>query len=212
MKKILIVTAVVLAFAGSMFAAGWTNYEDYMGAKAAKNKAVEAAANGDTTTAVAEYKKAADLAGKSGTVESRAWRLNDAGYTLINEFKKITAYQEKIDSLGTMKPSKDKIQAQAEIAYVFNANIAMLEEAKAILLEGKALYPAQEKKETVAADGVTPAAEEAPKKAGPEEKIDSNLGFVDWVLKFTADNYKEGVMPAEKKEEPAAEAKEAPAK
>lgn len=208
MKKVLFIAAVGLIFSCSLFATEWKNWEDYTAAKAAKSRAVEAAANGDTTTAVAEYKKAAELAAKSGAVESQAWRLNDAGYTLINEFKKLTGYQEKIDSLATLKPSKDKMQVQAEMAAAFKEYASMLDEAKALLTEGAALYPAETP--VAAAEGTTPTAQAVAKKEGPAAKIESNLGFLAWVLDFIDKNYKEGVA-APKKAEAAPATEEAPA-
>jgi hypothetical protein len=172
--------ALLLAWVSS-FAEGWPNWEDFQAYKNAKSAASEAVSVADHAAAVAKYKEAAELAANAGLREIQAWQLNNAGHILIEKFKALVVYQEKIDTLSTMEPSKGKIAFQQEIAGVFDQNLSLLEEAKTILEEAKALFPEQ----AAAQSDSTSAAQTA---GAPMEKIGSNLGFVEWVIGFTKDN------------------------
>ena len=202
MKKIFIITGIMF-FAVSLFGASWNNYDDYRNYLDAKKKASEAAATGDTTTAVAKYKEAAALAAKSSSnKEHQAWQLNNAAYTLITWFKSGTAYQEKIDALSGMTPGREKKAYQVEIAALFYPRISMLDEARVLLEEGAALFPAEQKEAAVVSTAAEAVADMKP--AGPKDKIESNLEFVNFVTKFIADN---SVAVPLKKETPALEIK-----
>ncbi|MCE5299751.1 MAG: hypothetical protein LLG37_02615 [Spirochaetia bacterium] len=182
MKKNIIFTAfLVLAFSSALFAS-WKSWEDFNKYKDARKVAVEAENAGDTTTAVANYKKAAELAGKSGTKDIQAWQINNAAFVLIKQFKNLVAYDEKLAKLNEMKPSAEKIAFQKDVAGLFSLKLDMLNEAKELLESGKAVEA-----------GETPAA-----------KIQSNLEFIEWVQKFVADN--SGDAPAA--EAPAAKTEE----
>lgn len=179
MKTISVVGIIFLIASVSSFAGGWTNWQDYQAYKNAKKAASEASDAGDHSNAVAKYKEAAELAAKSATKEIKAWQLNNAGYALMKKFKAITVYQEKIDKLSAMEPSKEKIAFQQEITIIFNDNMSLLYEAKTLLEESKELFTKEDG--TVAAEA----------EAGPMEKIQSNLDYIEWVVNFTKGNLSE---------------------
>ena len=187
MKKIILfVAAISVVFASVSFCA-WKSWDDFNTYKEARKIASEAEAAGDTSTAVANYKKAADLAGKSATKEFQAWQLNNAAYVLIKQFKVLVAYDDELAKLAELKPSKEKIALQKEMANLFSFKLDMLNEAKTLLEDGKAL------------DG----------GEAPTAKIQSNIDYIDWVQKFVAENSGEEAPAAEAKTEtaPAAEVK-----
>jgi hypothetical protein len=166
MKKIIMFVALIsMVFASVSFCA-WKSWEDFNSYKDARKAATEAEASGDTSAAVANYKKAADLAGKSATKDIQAWQTNNAAFVLIKQFKTLVAYDDKLAKLADMKPSKDKLAFQKEMATMFSMKMDVLNEAKALLEGGKAL------------DG----------GEAPTAKIQSNIDYIDWVNKFVADN------------------------
>ena len=114
-KVILFVVAISVVFASVSFGA-WKSWEDFNTYKEARKVATEAEASGDTATAVANYKKAADLAGKSATKEIQAWQTNNAAFVLIKQFKTLVAYDEKLTKLTEITPSKEKLAFQKEMA------------------------------------------------------------------------------------------------
>ncbi|PKL92777.1 MAG: hypothetical protein CVV21_00070 [Candidatus Goldiibacteriota bacterium HGW-Goldbacteria-1] len=173
-----VMAVMAFVFAVSMVqAASWTVYEDYTAYKAVKDAAAKASDEGNTTASVAKYKEAASLAAKSATKEIQAWQLNSAAYELIKVFKKNTDYSAKIEQLSGMTPSKEKFAAQKDIAVILESNMGLLDEAKGILEEAKALEGGE----------------------GPAEKIASNLDFISWVNQFLEDTKN----PVEKKVEAA---------
>lgn len=164
-KMILLVAAISVVFASVSFGA-WKSWEDFNTYKEARKTAIDAEAAGDTANAVANYKKAADLAGKSATKDIQAWQINNASFVLIKQFKTLVGYDEKLAKLQEMTPSKEKVAFQKEMANLFSFKLDVLNEAKGMLEEGKAL------------DG----------GEAPTAKIQSNLDYIDWVLKFVSDN------------------------
>lgn len=181
MKKFLVIVVVLLVVPVVLFAS-WKSTADYKEYLGLKEKGIAADGEGDTATAVANYKAAAALAGKSATADIQGWRLNDAAYTLIMAFKKVTNYQEKIDKLSAMEPSKEKLAYQKEIADFFSLQAGLLDEAEAILNDAKALNT-----------------------TAPAEKIQSNADYIAWVKEFIKNNTadaaaekKEAEAPAEK--------------
>jgi len=184
MKKFIVLSFVFVLFAGMVFAGAWRNYEDYQTYLGVRKAAQDAEAAGDTYNAVANYKKAAELAGKSASKDIQGWQLNNAAYVFVNLFKTTTGYAEKLAKLEGMQPSKEKLAYQKELADVFNAQMPVLEEAKAILDEGKGL-----------GDDIAPA-----------EKIKSNQEFIAWVTDFTSSNINGGTTEAKPPEEKAADA------
>lgn len=188
MKKFSIMHCfLVLIFSFSSYA-GWTNVEDYQAYKVAKKAAQDAEAAGDTFNAVSNYKKAAELAAKSGTPEIQAWQLNNASYFLIRQFKLLVGYDKKLQKLSEMKPGKEKIKYQFEIADLFNLQMTLLEEAKDLLGKAQELIKTEEA-ETETEEAANTIQVKA--STGPEEKIKSNLQFINWVEKFLADNLKQ---------------------
>ncbi len=188
MKKA-IALSVVFAFAfASMSFAAWKSWEDFNVYKEARKAAMEAEGAGDTVTAVTNYKKAAELAGKSATKDIQAWQTNNAAFVLIKQFKALVAYDEKLAKLQEMKPSKEKIAFQKEMSDMFSMKMDLLAEAKELLEGGKAID-----------GGVEPSA-----------KIQSNLDFIAWVDEFvkTGGNPAPAAtaVPAEVKAEEAAPA------
>ena len=139
MKKLVIFSCVFVLFAGMAFAGAWRNYEDYQSYLGVKKAAKDAEAAGDTANAVANYKKAAELAAKSATSTIQGWQLNNAAYALINQFKTAVGYSEKLAKLEGMAPSKEKLAYQKELADLFNLQLPLLDEAKTLLEEGKGL-------------------------------------------------------------------------
>ena len=137
MKKFVVLSFVFVLFAGLIFAGAWRNYEDYQTYLGVRKAAQDAEAAGDTYNAVSNYKKAAALAEKSASKDIQGWQLNNAAYVLVSLFKTNTGYTEKLAKLEGMEPSKEKLAYQKELAGVFNGQMPVLDEAKAILDEGK---------------------------------------------------------------------------
>ncbi len=185
MRKILVYISCILLIAFSTLSfAAWTNIEDYKAYKKAKELAVEAEGAGDTFNAVANYIKAAQLAGKSATPDIQLWQYNNAAYSLIKQFKILTGYEEKLQKLSEMKTGKEKIVYQTEIAELFNLQANLLDEAENILNEGKGLLKEEEPAETA-------NTKEAKSTTGPKDKIESNLQFINWVKEFIKNNLKQ---------------------
>jgi len=208
MKKFLIMLCFwVLIFSLSSYA-GWTNAEDYQAYKVAKKAAQDAEAAGDTFNAISNYKKAAELAAKSGTPEIQIWQLNNAAYFLIKQFKLLVGYDEKLQKLSEMKPGKEKINYQSEIANLFNLQMPLLEEAKDLLEQAKGLIKTEETETKTEEAGNTLQVKtseagntlQVKTSIGPEEKIKSNLQFISWVEKFLADNLKQEPAQVETKQ------------
>jgi hypothetical protein len=166
MKRIVIVSFVLVLFAGIAFAGAWRNYEDYQSYLGVRKAAKDAEAASDTLNAVANYTKAAELAAKSATSTIQGWQLNNAAYVLINQFKTLVGYAEKLAKLEGMSPSKEKLAYQTELANLFNLQIPLLEEAKGLLEKGKGLGEEIEGAKT----------------------IQSNLDYIAWVTEFTSGN------------------------
>lgn len=164
-KIILFVLSISVVFTSVSFCA-WKSWEDFNAYKESRKIASEAEATGDTATAVANYKKAADYAGKSATKDIQAWQTNNAAFVLIKQFKKLVAYDEKLAKLSEMKPGKEKLTFQKEMANLFSFKLGILNESKKMLEGGKALNGGE----------------------APTAKIQSNIDFIDWVLKFVSDN------------------------
>lgn len=191
MRKILIfICCLIFVSFFSMSFAAWTNLEDYKAYKKAKELALEAENAGDTFNAVANYKKAAELAGKSATQDIQIWQYNNAAYFLIKQFKILTGYDEKLQKLSEMKPSKEKLAYQSEIAELFNLQAGLLEEAKELLNEAKSLLKEEAVEKVAETTASTIEVKTSP--VGPKEKIESNLQFIDWVENFLKDNLKQG--------------------
>jgi hypothetical protein len=166
MKKTTILSMAFVLVFFSMTLAAWTSWEDFNAYKDAKKTASEAETAGDTTTAVLNYKKAADLAGKSATKDIQAWQLNNAGFVLVKRFKELVAYDEKLARLTEMKPSKEKLALQKEMANMYSFKMDLLTEAKKFLEPGKALNGGEE----------------------PTKMIQSNIDFIGWVENFIKEN------------------------
>ena len=192
MKKIVVLASVLFFVFASFSFGAWKSWEDFNVYKEARKAAMEAEGAGDTVNAVLNYKKAADLAGKSATKDIQAWQINNAAFVLIKQFKTLVAYDEKLAKLSDMKPSKEKIAFQKEMADMFGMKMDLLTEAKDLLSQGKALEAGEE----------------------PTAKIQSNLDFIAWVDEFvkaggnvTASAPAEGAKAADTKEAvPAAKA------
>jgi hypothetical protein len=162
MKKLVVLTSVLFLVLASMSFGAWKSWEDFNTYKDVRKAAMEAEGTGDTLSAVSNYKKAADLAGKSATKDIQAWQINNAAFVLIKQFKTLVGYDDKLAKLSDMKPSKDKIAFQKELADGFSMKADLLTEAKALLEEGKALQAGDE----------------------PTAKIQSNIDFIAWVDDF----------------------------
>lgn len=162
MKKWLTVIAVC-TMAGVPARAGW-EASDKAAYTAAKAAADAAEAAGESDKAVAEFTKAADLAGKAGADTAQAWRLNNAAYVLIKSFKAKVDYENLVPKLEGMTPSAEKYAALKEADATFKANAAPLDQAAQLLEKAKALNV-----------------------AASTEVIDRNLAFVSWAKGFSAE-------------------------
>ncbi|MEI7543121.1 MAG: hypothetical protein WCJ94_07720 [bacterium] len=172
MKKVIILTTVIsLAFVSVSFCM-WKTSADFNTYKEARKTAADAEALGDTATAVANYKKAAELAGMFATEEIQAWQINNAAFALIKKFKVLVAYDEKLTALAEMTPGKEKFAFQKEMTTLFASKIELLNEAKALLVSGETINGGE----------------------APMAKMQSNVEFIDWVLKFIADNSSEALQ------------------
>ena len=185
MKKVILFVAAVSVVLTSVSFCAWKSWEDFNSYKEARKAATDAEATSDTPNAVANYKKAADLAGKSATKDIQAWQINNAAFVMIKQFKALVTYDEKLAKLAEMTPSKEKVAFQKDMAALFLSKIDVLNEAKALLESGKAL------------DG----------GEAPTAKIQSNIDYIDWVLKFVSDNSEDAQAVAPEKVTPTAETK-----
>ncbi len=166
MKKIAVLSMIFAFVFSSLMLAAWTSWEDFNAYKDAKKTASEAEAAGDTAAAVTNYKKAADLAGKSATKDIQAWQLNNAGFVLVKRFKELVAYDDKLAKLTAMKPSKEKLALQKEMANMYSFKMELLTQARKFLEPGKLLDGGEE----------------------PTKMIQSNIDFISWVENFIKEN------------------------
>jgi hypothetical protein len=194
MKRIVIVSCVLVLFAGIAFAGAWRNYEDYQSYKGVRQAAMDAETAGDTANAVANFMKAEELAEKSADSTIKGWPLNNGAYALITKFKTAVGYAEKLAKLEGMSPSKEKLAYQKEMAELFNMQLPLLDEAKTMLEQGKGLG----------------------EEISAAKTIQSNLDFIAWVTEFTNSNINgataEAKTPEQEtaKEEVTSDAKTAP--
>ncbi len=169
MKRLFFCCLMLFIFSVVLLAGPWKSYKAFQEYVSLKNKAKQADADGDTFTAVTNYLKAADIASKSADINIQAWQLNNAAYSLISQFKKLVNYEEKLQKLTEMKPGKEKITFQKELAEMLNLQFSLLEEAHGILNRAKDLGEELEAK----------------------EKIQSNIDFITWVKEFIGNNLSE---------------------
>jgi hypothetical protein len=170
MKKIVLAMVLTVFVLPALYASSWKNYDDFMTYKKLRAEATEASTAGNTLSAISKYKEAAVLAGKSDAKEIQAWQLNSAAFELIKSFKTLTGYSDKIEKISAMGPGKDKFVLQKEAAKLFIENMTLVDDAKKLLEEAKALNAGE----------------------GPADKINSNLDFVTWVGEFVADTNNPG--------------------
>ena len=168
-KKVIVLAPVILFVFVSVSFCMLKTTADFNTYKEARKTAADAEAIGDTVTAVANYKKAAELAGKSATEEIQAWQINNAAFVLIKQFKVLVAYDEKLTTLADMIPGKEKFAFQKEMATLFATKIELLNEAKALLKASETVNGGE----------------------APKIKMQSNIEFIDWVLQFISDNSSE---------------------
>jgi hypothetical protein len=174
MKRSIVLTFIFVFVTAGMSFGAWKSWEDFNVYKEARKTAIDAENSGNTLTAVANYKKASDLAGRSATKDIQAWQINNAAFVLIKQFKNLTAYDEKLVKLTDMKPSTEKISFEKELAGIFSAKLGLLTEAKSLLEQGKALQAGDE----------------------PTAKLQSNIDFITWVEEFVKSGGNEAVSAA----------------
>jgi|DewCreStandDraft_4_1066084.scaffolds.fasta_scaffold02802_1 hypothetical protein len=168
MKKTILFIIFVFIFNGFIFSGPWKSYKAFQEYLSLKKQAKQADEEGNTAVAVSSYLKAAEIASKSADANVYAWQLNNAAFSLIAQFKKLVNYEEKLQKLSEMKPGKEKIAYQKELANLFNLQMPLLEEAQGLLDKTKDL-------------GELEAA----------EKIKSNNEFINWVKEFITTNLNE---------------------
>lgn len=179
MKRLILFVSTVFIFNVALFAGPWKSYSAYQEYLSVKNKAKQADAEGNTFKAVSNFLKAAEIASNSADANVQAWQLNNAAYSLIVQFKKLVNYDEKLQKLIEMKPGKEKIASQKEMAEMLNLHFLLLEEAQGILDQTKDLGEELEAK----------------------EKIQSNLDFIAWVKEFISSNLNDKKESEEVKKE-----------
>lgn len=147
MKKI-ILTLIVSLFVFVCFAADpWSEYYD-LKYKAKNSK--------DFIEASEYYAQAADVVGKLNRKDIQVWQLNNAGYALIQEFMRVTDYENTMEAL-----IEDKSKL-AETKALLIKNIELLDKAKTYLEAALALDPNEEQL----------------------VKIQSNLTYINWVENY----------------------------
>ncbi|MBP7793320.1 MAG: hypothetical protein KA120_09730 [Candidatus Goldbacteria bacterium] len=166
MKKLIFSIFTIFILCDVVSAGPWKSYSEFQKYLSLKNAAKQAEAEGDTFNAVSNYLKAAEVASKSADANIQAWQLNNAAYSLISRFKKLTDYDQKLKKLTGMQPSKEKIAYQKEFAEMLNLQFPLLQEAQDILEKTKNMGEELEAK----------------------EKITSNLDFIAWVKDFITTN------------------------
>jgi len=114
MKKLKLVMLIGLSliFVNSLVAGSWKNAGDYKAYKLARDAAIKADIEGNTTIAIVNYIKAADLAAKSATVEIQAYQLNNAGYCLIKKFRTLG---NKIENINLLKEALTYLEKAKEL-------------------------------------------------------------------------------------------------
>jgi hypothetical protein len=116
-----------------------TSSDLWQGYNQAKENLKEAKENGKILQIKKYLLDAAFYAKKLNRPDIEAWQYNNIGFYSIEEFKKRTDYDSKMNELSTMKPTKEKevfhTNLKAELLKEFN----LLEDAEKYLLISKRL-------------------------------------------------------------------------
>jgi len=100
-----------------------------------------------------------------------AWKFNNLAYELIKDFQMEAEYFERIETYESMTDTAKKNEYDAETKKIFGSKIYYCIEAKTYLLKAKEL------------DDSLPENEKNPDRTS---KINNNLKFVNWMIKYTS--------------------------
>jgi hypothetical protein len=132
----------------------------------AKARLQQAQDDADYETMVASLLDAAACAEALDRPGIAAWQYNNIGYYAIVEFKRVTDYQKRMDTLQEMKPGEEKRDYLHETRAILKKHMFLLEHGFMYL----------QKAETM---------ESELNNSDRKAKIESNKQFIRWVQAFT---------------------------
>lgn len=133
--------------------------------KTSKNTAAKYISENNLDSIVVYLNMAADAAYELSREDIATWQLNNIGYYSINEFKKRTDYDRRLQQLATMKNLKKKGFSLKETKSVFKEHFTILSDAENYLYKAQLLDSELEKSDRT-------------------EIIDRNIQFIEWVKNF----------------------------
>ncbi|MCF6271194.1 MAG: hypothetical protein L3J41_15895 [Melioribacteraceae bacterium] len=137
----------------------WATY------KSSKAKAAKYISENNLDSIIVYLNIAADAAYELSREDIATWQLNNIGYYSINEFKKRTDYDRKMQQLATMKNLKEKGLYLEETKSVFTKHFQILSNAENYLYKAQLLDSELEKSDRT-------------------EIINRNIQFIEWVANF----------------------------
>ncbi len=137
--------------------------------KTSKARATKYISENNLDSIIIYLNRAAEAAYELSREDIATWQLNNIGYYSINEFKKITDYDRRMQQLATMKNLKEKGLYLEETKSVFAKHFHILSNAENYLYKAQIMDSELEKSDRT-------------------EIIDRNIQFIDWVNNFITDN------------------------
>ena len=150
--KILI--AMLLFVVGSLQASEADLWKQY--------KELKATSYDSVSLTVQKYVDTAKVASELNRNDIAAWNYNNAGYALINEFRKVTNYKDFNKQISKAKSGEPRKAKRNEFREVLRQHLALLDEAHGYLAQSAGLA----------------------EQADVKKKLESNFGFIQWVEGF----------------------------
>jgi len=140
--------------------------------KFAKEKATKFTSSNNLDSIITYLSMASDAAYELSREDIATWQLNNIGYYSINEFKRRTDYEKRMQKLATFTDLKKKVFFATETKSVFRKNFDILNRAQKYLQKAQILDSELEKSERT-------------------EIIDSNIQFIDWIEEYISNGTRE---------------------
>jgi len=133
--------------------------------KFAKEKATKFSSSNNLDSIIIYLSIASDAAYELSREDIATWQLNNIGYYSINEFKRRTDYEKRMQKLATFTDLKKKVFFATETKSVFRKNFEILIRAQKYLQKAQILDSELEKSERT-------------------DIINSNLQFIEWIEEY----------------------------
>lgn len=128
-------------------------------------KELKATSYNNVSQTVQKYLDTAKVAEQLKRTDIAAWNYNNAGSALIDEFKKVSKYHDFNKQISAEKDLTERKEKRNAFKQSLKDNIGLLNEAHGYLAQSAAIAEHNDVK----------------------EKIKSNLGFIQWVEKFSSE-------------------------